>query len=1390
MNDSCDDDSCSTDSSRKDGDATPCSEFHIVGVGASAGGLEALEEFFRAIPPDSGLAFVVIQHLSPDFKSHMEELLGRQTSLPVQHVENGISVQPNSIYLIPAGKEMVISGGKLLLTERSQDRSNVHPVDTFMRSLAADVGRYAIGVILSGTGSDGSRGVRDIHAAGGLVIAQDDESAKFDGMPISARETGCVDVVLPPAAIADAVVRYTQEGLTREKLAEQDLAFGKMEEELQILHLLRRKTSVDFSQYKSSTVGRRINRRMQLTRCEDLAAYVQRLLDDDQELNELYKDLLIGVTRFFRDVDAFETLRDKVLAKLVKSAPPDRPIRIWVAACASGEEAYSIAILMEEEIRRQDAKVDFKIFATDAHQGSLHAAAKGCFSAEKMDDVSQERLAEYFTQSSDGYQVTRELRNKIVFAPHNLIDDAPFTQMDLVTCRNMLIYLQPMAQSKVLSLFHFSLKADGYLFLGPSETPGDIRDEFRDVDKRWRIYSKRRDVRLPVDTRLIVGRRSNKLSQAPAFVAAAKTNRVDQDLVRTYDQLLSKKMGCSILVSESGEMLHVFGGAERFLQPRGGRPSTHLLESVHESLRLSISTAWHHALTKREVVRYASTAYTGESEPKAVRLTLTPLTEEATQPCNVLIEFLVMDESMPTAYPPADSSREQHAKTRMDSLETELRYSQENLQATIEEMETSNEELQAANEELIASNEELQSTNEELHSVNEELYTVNAEHQRRVEELAEANDDMDNLLATTRVGVIFLDRGLYLRRFTPEIAKVFNLSTRDTGRSIESFVHVLTHSTLVDDLNEVLHDQQEREFTTQDKSGTPYLVRVAPYQRGDATQGLVLTLIDITTLSEARSEIQLQQLAIETAVNGIIITDPRLEGNPITYANQGFVNLTGYDRDEILGRNCKFLQGKDTDPKAVQKIREALGRGDSIRTTLLNYRKNGEAFWNDLQISPVHDDAGNLVNFVGVQHDITDQVRSQMALEEANEANKRANEAKNAFLATVSHELRTPMTAILGFAEILRTESDDPDFVSKVDTIHRNGTYLLALLNDILDLSKIEAGKLNFERDRIEMRRVMTDIETLMNRRAEDAKVPLRFDYPTPLPTEITADEVRIRQILVNLISNALKFTESGEVVVRTTVNQTTRPPAVEVCVQDTGIGISPSQMQRLFQPFNQASKLTTRRFGGTGLGLSISRRLAEGMGGTIRVESELGKGSRFTLALPISQNDIESMTHSPDNVVIEPSATTESHSHRLTNSDDGAGYPNIDARILLADDRRDVWMVGKFFLERCGARVTIAENGRDAIEAVHLSIEQDDPYALILMDMQMPIMDGRKAVASLRKEGITTPIIALTADAMDGERDSCIAMGCDEYCPKPIDGPRLMKMIADLIGVDAAEQR
>ena len=1349
-----------------------------------------------------------------------------------------------------------------------------------------------------------------MHDAGGLVLVQDVQSAKFDGMPMNAQSTGCVDLVLPPAEMAEAIVRYAAEELTPAMLVSENPLNHATDGLDRIFQLLDRQHNLDFSHYKSTTVGRRVQRRIDMLCLESVDAYVDLLEEDPGELNDLYKDLLIGVTKFFRDPAAFKVLEKDVIPRVLQRLKAEEPIRVWVAGCATGEEAYSLAILIDEAIRSRGEQREIKIFATDAHHVSLHTAAKGIYPETSLSELSEDRKFRYFTRRRDGYHVSRDLRGHVVFAPHNLIHDAPFTQMDIVTCRNLLIYLRPVAQQKAISMFHFALKAAGVLFLGPSETPGEIAEEFATIDKKWRLYSKRRDVRLPVDTRLPLASNSKPtFASSKLTTPTVQTNRVDASLIGTYDRLLDRKMPPSFLINDKFEMLHTFGGAEKFLKLTSGRPTMSLVDLIDKSLKTAVAGAIQHALRKNDVVKYTGIQVPTEQGNQNLQLTIEPIFDPQTQVNNLLVEIEEIHSPVSDSSDHEMVNVSEFTQERVSSLESELRFSQENLQATVEEMETTNEELQAANEELTASNEELQSTNEELHSVNEELYTVNAESQRQVEEIARSNEDMDNLLATTRVGVIFLDHELYIRRFTPEIGRLFHLVPQDVGRSIEGFTHNLKHDELIDDLKDVIEAGREKELQVLDRRDNPFIVRMLPYRSGtEEIKGVVLTLIDVGSLRQAQGdleqfkfmveaatdgmlvadreekifyanpvmcellgystgelagksvaeidflsddhgylaffdgveerktqsfettqrrkdgttipvevninavdlrdqkylfanvrdirnridrdqEMRIHHLAVQATTNGVVISDPALEDNPIVYANPGFLEMSGYSVGEVVGQNCRFLQGSDTDKNSIEEIKNSVRDGKPCRVTILNYRKDGSQFWNDLQITPIKDKLGQIVNYVGVQSDVTSQREVRKQLEEAKQkvervaaelliserAAKQANVAKSEFLANMSHELRTPMTSVLGFADLLENELDDPTLQSKVETIKRNGEYLLSLLNDILDLSKIEAGKFEFANETVDLLKMLRELKSLMDVRADTEGIPLEFEFLTKIPKSITIDSLRVRQILVNLISNALKFTDHGKVTVKTELVTDGDDPKLDIHVCDTGIGMSEEAIDRIFKPFCQADPKTARKYGGTGLGLSISKRLAEGMQTTLSVESEEAVGSRFTLSIPVTHEHVKN-TIDPK---IDPVVAQKSDSK----------FPKIESSVLVVDDRRDVWRLSKYFLERCGATVSIAEDGRQALDCVAQAIADEQPYDLILMDMQMPVMNGQKAVEELRRRGVVTPVIAMTADAMEGEKERCLNFGCNAYLSKPFDGLKLMKMCAEILKRESSKE-
>jgi two-component system CheB/CheR fusion protein len=834
-----------------DGPASP----FLVGVGASAGGLEALERFFSAIRPTGKLAFAVVQHLSPDFKSVMDELLARHTTLAIRKAESGIEVEPDTIYLLPPRKEMLLAEGRLALREREPDAGLSLPIDVFFTSLAQDAGRRAVAVVLSGTGSDGSRGVRAVHEAGGLVFAQSEDSAKFDGMPRSAVDTGVVDFVLPPEEIAAALLRLAERG---ERFAADERAESRADRDGvdQIVELLRKECGVDFSAYKPTTVSRRIERRALLGEARDVREYLARLERDPAEVRLLYRDLLIGVTRFLRDPEAFERLRRDVLPGLVDRVREGDELRVWVPGCATGEEAYTLAMLAHETFRERGRPPALRLFATDVHRASLDTASAGVYPADAVEHLAPELRERYFVPQARNVQVTSELRRDVVFAHHNVLRDAPFTRLDLVSCRNLLIYFQPGPQRKAIALFLYALKLNGVLFLGPSESPGGLADEFTTVDPRWKLFRKRRDVRLPAEMPVHPAEPPSRPRPGPEEDPRVRAAR---------DALLQRFAPPTLVLDEALNVVHALNGAGRYLAQRDGRPTLHLPELLQGELRFVVAAGLKRVAKEREPA-----VYTGVSATDGERVKITVAVADPQARGDTFLVSFEREQGLVRA-DPAETHADigELAQDRILSLEAELRSTRENLQATVEEMETGNEELQATNEELIASNEELQSTNEELHSVNEELYTVNAEYQAKIAELTELTADVNHLLEATQVHTLFLDRDLRLRKFTPRMAEFFNLLPQDLGRPIEGFAYSLDHAGLMDDLRRVLASGEPLEREVPDRDGDAYLLRVLPYRPAQVVQGVVVTLVDVSALKQAAAELRDAEQRWRTLVRAI-----------------------------------------------------------------------------------------------------------------------------------------------------------------------------------------------------------------------------------------------------------------------------------------------------------------------------------------------------------------------------------------------------------------------------------------------------------------------------------------------------------------------------------------
>ena len=967
--------------------------FRIVGIGASAGGLESLEQFFKNLPPNPGMAFVVVQHLSPDFRSVMDELLARHCDLPIQQAEHDIEVQPNRVYLLPPKKDLTIRNRRLLLSDKERTHGLALPIDHFFRSLAQDVGPDAIGIILSGSGSDGSRGVREIKRQGGRVFVENPENAKFDGMPLSALATGMVDNSGAASEIARFLIDEVNSPRELEPPVETDYDETPTES---VLRLLRDQFGLDFSVYKASTVSRRILRRVQMMGSLDLTEYADRLRLDSEELSSLYHDLLIGVTRFFRDPEAFEFLEQHVIPDILDRVPESEELRIWVAGCATGEEPYSLAMLLFEQLTARGRQLNVKILSTDVHTASLAHASAGFYGEEQLEHVSEKRRERFFRKTSSGYHISQDLRQLIVFAPHNVIKDAPFTKMHLISCRNLLIYLEPGAQKNVLSLFHFGLASNGYLVLGPSETPGDLAEEFDTVNEHWKIYRKRRDVRLLHPLRLSITRKS---SDSPrSFLGEPRSNLADTQLLTLYDQLLDSYMPPSFLVNEERQLVDSFGGAEKLFRLGKRRPSTNVLDLLEGELRTVVAGAIQRALKKEGAVRYTGVPVSdGDTTTRCV-LRAEAFTNPRTNSTHVLVS--IQNEASGTEDHAPPQAQEGHLTTaqasleRMSTLEAELSYTRETLQSTIEELQTSNEELQATNEELVASNEELQSTNEELHSVNEELYTVNAELQRKISELRELNADMQHFLESTDVGTLFLDRNLCIRKYTPRIAGIFHIQPQDVGRSIRHFSHNLKRPALLDEIERSLADGVVIEDEVSDGDRTTFFLRILPYRaaaNGDTpdgmlgmlavgnVEGVVLSLTDISALERMRSRLRQMSAIVESSEDAII--GSTLDGT-ITTWNRAAERLYGYSSEEAVGRNISMLAAAGAEG-GIASMLESLRRGERIeKLETMRIRKDAHLIDISVAVSPVYDADGCIAGASLIGRDVTQLRNAQRDLVE------------------------------------------------------------------------------------------------------------------------------------------------------------------------------------------------------------------------------------------------------------------------------------------------------------------------------------------------------------------------------------------------------------------------
>jgi two-component system CheB/CheR fusion protein len=1203
----------------------------IVGVGASAGGIEAFTALLKELPPDTGLAFVFVQHLAPTHASMLAEILQRATRMPVREVDDESTIERNCVYVIPPARAMTINAGRLALTPRGQ--APHRPVDIFFDSLATAKGHRAIGVVLSGTASDGTVGLAAIKAAGGITFAQD-ASALYEGMPRSAVAAGWVDFVLSPAGIARELARIAGLPYVLEGGGEDGGPWAADLEQIdQILLVLRQGTGVDFSQYKSNTLHRRIRRRMALLKLTSAGEYAQFLKNHPAEVEALYQDILISVTTFFRNPEAFETLKAKVFPRLLKDRSRQDSVRVWVLGCATGEEAYSLAIALTEYVSETGSMVPLMVYATDLNNVGIEKARSALYPRSIANDISPERLRRFFVEVDGGYRVAKAIRDACIFARHNVLGDPPFSRMDLISCRNVMIYMEAGLQRKLLPLLHYALKPAGFLFLGPSETIGASGDLFELEDAKSRIYSKK-----PAAARLEHGFPLGPYG--PTSLAARSESAREAareqvlDVQRDADRvLLARYLPAGVLVNENHDVLQFRGDTGRYLTPAPGKASLNVLKMAREGLLVSLRALLQRARREDAAVHEEGVRIQTNDGYTDVTLAVIPLGRANT---SERCYWVLFENPSP---PPGASRARARASSRTKSrrgpgseleekdkqinrLLQELSATRDYLQSVIEQQEAANEELQSANEEVQSANEELQSINEELEtsreeiqSSNEELTTVNEELQNRNAELNRVNNDLNNVFGSLQMAIVMVWQDLRIRRFTPMAEKLFNLIATDIGRPIGDIKLDLTVPDLPKLLAEVIDQATPRDLEVKDQAGRWYQLRIRPYRTLDNhIDGAVILLFDIESLKQSEEVLERQAKLLEQTHEAVFVRE--LNGT-IVYWNRGAELLYGFGKEEAIGRASHELLGKN---QAVRsQINEALSQEGRWMGEMVQRTQDGrELVVESLEVLILEADRRLVLS---TNRDVTERKRLEETLQRRVDELAAADRHKSEFLAVLAHELRNPLAPLRNGIEILKSvPPGDPRGARARELIERQARTLTRLVDDLLDTARISRGQ-------VQLRREAVDVQAIVIRAIETAREAIdsrrhvvTMDLP-PDPIRVIGDATRLEQVLANLLNNAAKYTpEGGQITVSAAKTNSGSVPEAVLRVRDTGIGISPEMLPRVFDLFTQADRSLAHSQGGLGIGLSLVRSLIELHGGRVLASSEgLGKGSEFSVFLPLA---------------------------------------------------------------------------------------------------------------------------------------------------------------------------
>lgn len=1351
--------------------------FAVVGLGASAGGLQALLRFFENMPGNPGMAFVVILHLSPSHQSNAAPLLQGVTSMPVHQVTERTRIENNKIYVIPPNRQLTMSDSELLLSDLEHKPGKFVAVDMFFRTLADAHKERSIGIVLSGTGAGGATGLARIKEQGGVTFAQTPSDAEYEGMPAAAIEAGVVDFVLPAVEMPQKLVElhHNMQALQLPPVGDPDASVTKAgtvdystdaEEALQdVISLLRAHTGHDFRHYKRATVVRRIERRLQVCGVSNLPAYRERLKTDSKESAALLDDLLIGVTNFFRDREAFEALERDIIPLLFKDKEERDQVRVWVAGCSTGEEAYSLAMLLSDQGALYARQPAIQVFATDIDERAIATARTGVYPESIVTDVPPTRLRNYFLKEDRRYRIKKMVRDKVLFAPHNLLRDPPFSKLDLITCRNLLIYLTRDVQSQLLEMFHFALNPGGYLFLGGSESADAVPDLFVPVDKKNRLYrakitthSSRYAPKLPM----------SPVTRPPLNIADPAPGRRRFSYAEVHQRALAQYAPSSVIVDQDSNIVHMSEGVGNFLHYVGGEPSRNLVSLILPELRLELRAALFQAIQKRKSVEARRVQFKRDGRNYWVTMVARPFHDDEAASDFVLVLFDEVEETMAEekATPLGEKKDAMVAQ-----LEEELLRTKEQLQETIERSETSTEELKASNEELQAINEELRSateeletSKEELQSVNEELVTVNHELKMKVEETGKINDDLNNLIASTDIATIFVDQNLHIKRYTPRATDIFNIIPTDIGRSLLDITHRLDCDELAADAATTFESLRLVEREVRSNDDRFYIVRMLPYRTNDdRIQGAVLAFIDITSRRRAEERVRvgerrIQLFAESTKDYGIITAGT--EGL-ITSWNKGAELIFGHTEEEAIGQKLDIIFLPEDIAAGVpeEERRKALEEG-RVEDQRWHVRKDGSRLFCDGITSCLQ--GNNFFGYAKVVRDLTErkhaesQRDAQLAKEKAAREDVQAESVlKDQFLAVMSHELKQPLNLMQINTEMLMRlpEVQNSTIGRKAATNIQKSIFGQAkIIDDLLDLSRLSTGKLTLALSEVDLSALVRSIVEVAQVDGHGSKHRISLSSADK-PIMVHADSVRIEQIVWNLVSNAIKFTPPDGSI---TVSLQQQKAFARLDIVDTGVGIAPDFLPHVFDIYKQATPPTTRSRGGLGIGLALVKQLVSLHRGWVEASSDgPGKGARFSVWLPLQ---VPTGADNRDTTMTAPSI---------------AGM-----RVLIVDDIEEVTDGLKTLLEAEGALVFTATS---ATAALKLLSEHD--IDLLISDIAMPEMDGYELIMQVRKQPkyASLPAIALTGLGRKVDADRALAAGFSAHLSKPASADAIIAKLCEV---------